>query len=535
MVKKQHKVLSLILCLILAVSAVCAGAVGAFAASGDTIYFKPGHWTEANAWFSVYAWDGNGGNTFVKMTEVESGVYSADLGGSYANVIFCRNNPSNTSVDWSSVWNQTADLTVPSGSNCFAVNSGEWSGASGTWSTYGGSVVTNPTTATTATTATSATTATTATSATTATTATTPVGTTTVYLENEAGWSTPYCYMWNSSTDSNKSWPGVAMTNMGGNVWSYTPSKEYANCIFSNSGSNQTSDLTAKYGYIYNNSTSQWSVYDTSPLQVVSYSYDTDTVYVNADVILSATAQNTSGATVNYKFSVTNASGATSVLADYSSANTATWTPASTGTYTLTFDFIDSDGNSNSRTLSVEVKDDSSLAKPVIKSVLPVNNGLVAVNTAATVNVKAGGGKTGTNLLFYKYVVTNPDGTTNTPYYTLNSSYTFTPSTKGEYKVQVYVQGSDNSTVNKTYTYTAVGEITTTVPVTVPQTTAATFVLGDANGDGDLTIDDATYIQKYLADFDGYYCSLEVCDFDGDGIIIIKDVTEIQKKLAGII
>lgn len=104
--------------------------------SGSTIYFNVGHWIEANAWFSVYAWDNNGGETFVKMTEVSSGVYSADLGGNYTNVIFCRNNPDNTDVDWSSVWNKTADLEVQSGCNYFTINSGEWSGASGTWSTY---------------------------------------------------------------------------------------------------------------------------------------------------------------------------------------------------------------------------------------------------------------------------------------------------------------------------------------------------------------------------------------------------------------
>ena len=104
--------------------------------TNTTIYFKAGHWTEANAWFSVYAWDGNGGETFVKMTEVSDGVYAADLGASYANVIFCRNDPAKTAVDWSSAWNQTADLTVQSGCNCFTINSGEWTGATGTWSTY---------------------------------------------------------------------------------------------------------------------------------------------------------------------------------------------------------------------------------------------------------------------------------------------------------------------------------------------------------------------------------------------------------------
>ena len=39
-----------------------------------------------------------------------------------------------TDVAWESAWNQTADLTVQSGCNKFTVNSGEWTGANGTWS-----------------------------------------------------------------------------------------------------------------------------------------------------------------------------------------------------------------------------------------------------------------------------------------------------------------------------------------------------------------------------------------------------------------
>ncbi len=512
MVKKQHKVISLVLCLMLVLSAVLMGTIAATAATGDTVYVRAN-----NGWTNLYCymWDDSIGNNAtwpgVKMTKVEDDVYSYTLNNNYTKVIF--NNGSNGS-------NQTGDLTYAGNGKIYDLSSQKWS---------------DYVNATIATSATTATTATTATSATTATTATTPTGNTTIYLENESGWATPTCYMWNSSTDSNHAWPGVTMTNIGGNIWSYTAPKEYANVIFSNSGSSQTSDLTAKYGYVYNNSDSSWDVYDTSPLQVLSYTYEPSAVYVNADITLAATAQNKSGATVTYKFSVTNAKGVTSVISDYSSANTATWSPKTVGTYTINYEFLDAEGNTNKRTAEVEVKDDSSMAKPVIKSVLPVNNGLVAVNTNATVSVKAGGGKTGTNLLFYKYVVTNPDGSKNTPYYTLNNTYTFKPTAKGDYKVQVFVQGSDNSTVNKTYIYTAVGEITTTQPITVPHTTVSPFVLGDADGDGDLTIDDATYIQKYLASYDGYECSLDVCDVDGDGIIIIKDVTEIQKILAGIV
>ena len=50
------------------------------------------------------------------------------------------------------------------------------------------------------------------------------------------------------------------------------------------------------------------------------------------------------------------------------------------------------------------------------------------------------------------------------------SRNTFVPTMKGEYKVNVYVQSSDNSTINKTYTYTAADDVTEPTTVVVPTT-----------------------------------------------------------------
>lgn len=73
--------------------------------------------------------------------------------------------------------------------------------------------------------------------------------------------------------------------------------------------------------------------------------------------------------------------------------------------------------------------------------------------------------------------------------------------------------------------------------------------MGDADGDGRLTIKDATYIQKYLAKVEGINppagfmghdaCGngpdgISVADFDVNGKVNIKDATAIQKKLAKI-
>lgn len=60
--------------------------------------------------------------------------------------------------------------------------------------------------------------------------------------------------------------------------------------------------------------------------------------------------------------------------------------------------------------------------------------------------------------------------------------------------------------------------------------------LGDVNGDGGVTIDDVTLIQKYLAsmvELDSK--QIKAADVTGDGDVSIDDVTKIQKFIAGLV
>ena len=515
MVKNPHKILCIVLCVALLVTAMMVGTVSAFASSGDKVYV-----TLDNGWSTVYCYmwndSGNNGDWPGKpMTKVKDNVYSYTLSGDFNNIIF--NNGSGGSG------NQTGDMSYPGANKIYSLSGNSWGDYSG-----GGS--NDPTTATTA------------------TTATKPTGGSgggpTVYFKNTDNWSSPNCYMWNSDTDNNGAWPGKPMTKVEDNVYSYTASKSYSSCIFNgNGGSSQTGDLSTKDGYIYDYSTKQWSVYDTSEIRVKSYDADpAENIYTGMEVTLSAQAQSSSG-TVTYKFSVTNSSGSTSVLAQNTSGTTA-WMPTNAGSYTITIDFSDTAGHTNSRTIKLTVQSDASLTSPIIKSVLPGNLNFIKRNAATTVSVNAGGGKTGTNLLFYKYIVTDPNGKINTPYYTLNSSYNFTPTMLGKYTVDVFVQASDNSTVNKTYTYTATdndvtnpttatdSDVTNPTTATQPATDSQGYQKGDVNKDGKVNINDATYIQRYIARYKGFeYIPLELGDMNDDGIVSIKDATTIQRLI----
>lgn len=527
MVTTKHKVLSLILCIMLAVSAVCAGSMAVSAATGDTVYVRAN-----NGWTNLYCYmwtDGAGNNATwpgQAMTKVEDDVYAYTVSGDFKNVIF--NNGSGK---------QTGNLTYAGNGQIYDLSTGKWSAYSGT---------TLPTQATSATQATSSTKPTQATQPSTSSGNAKPI-----YCQNDAGWSNVYCYMWNSTTDSNAAWPGKSMTEIGDNVWSYTPNKAYKNVIFS-SGSNKSNDLTVGSGDLYNNKTNTWSVYDTSDIQVTSYKADpSSTIYTGTAVTLSTTANSLVNATISYQISVNG-----KVVSPMSSTNSYVWTPSAVGEYTIKFEYSDTKGNTNERSLTLTVADDSTLVKPVIKNVTPFNLNFIKLNTKATVKVLAGGGNTGTNLLFYKYVVTDPNGNKNIPYYTLNDSYSFVPTVKGTYTVEVYVEGSDNSKVSKTYTYTADSNVPTTTqpttsviptttspkpttpkpttqPTTSVQPTSTPFMLGDCNGDGIVNVNDVTYLQMIIAEYSGMTYDFKTCDVDGNGVLDVIDATMLQKMAAG--
>ena len=100
------------------------------------------------------------------------------------------------------------------------------------------------------------------------------------------------------------------------------------------------------------------------------------------------------------------------------------------------------------------------------------------------------------------------------------------PTVAGTYTVEVFVQGSDNSTVSKTYTY-----ITTNSVVTEPST-GVVITKGDANGDGSVNVADVTCIQRYSADFKDIVIKLDACDMNNDGVVNVKDATYLQRVIA---
>ena len=103
----------------------------------NILYLVPNtNWMDSNARFAAYFF--GAGEAWVGATDTDSdGIYEVHIPvGGYTSVIFCRMNPSTTTNDWNSKWDQTVDLTIPTdGKNMFTVKDGDWNNANGTWST----------------------------------------------------------------------------------------------------------------------------------------------------------------------------------------------------------------------------------------------------------------------------------------------------------------------------------------------------------------------------------------------------------------
>ncbi len=495
---------------------ICAGAVTAdtaevaadseLASTGmsGTVYFKnTANWSTVNAYVwiggtetSIQAWPGQA------MTKVKDNIYKYTISGDYNMIIF------NNGGD------QTVDLTIPGANQIYDYSSGSWSAYTDDNNNTDptGPVVTP-------------------------TTPVNPSGAKTVYLKNSANWSTINCYMWKDGNGENAAWPGASMSSIGDGVYQYNIPGDF-NMIIFNNGGDKTGDMSLPGdGYIYDNKSGSWDVYDTSAIRVSNFGANlVSPQYKGTDITLSATA--TSVSAVSYKFTVTGPSG-TTVVSDFSSKSTAVWTPTAVGTYTITFDFKDATGNTNQRTATFTIEDDSTVAVPVLKGVSP-KPGQMKKGTQQTLTINAAGGKVGTNLLFYKIKITDPSGNIcNVPYYTKSNSYKFTPTTLGNYTVTIYVQASDNETVERNYVYSSVDNVDVpdepTTPTPTPTNpTPGGYIKGDADMDTVVTVLDATKIQLVLAQMQpASSIDYKNADADLDTVVTVLDATRIQLYLAG--
>ena len=82
--------------------------------NAKTIYFDPGLWSDGNAWYSAWVFEGTNGISWVKATQ---GVpyYTIDVPDNATGMVMVRFSPDVTAEDWNSKWDQTEDITISNG------------------------------------------------------------------------------------------------------------------------------------------------------------------------------------------------------------------------------------------------------------------------------------------------------------------------------------------------------------------------------------------------------------------------------------
>ncbi len=183
----------------------------------QVIYVKnEAGWSDVNCYMWNDSNDTNGTWPGSKMTYMGDNVWAYNASKSFKNVIF--NNGKGI---------QTGDMISPGFGYLY-------NNRTGSWTKYSGPVTT-----------------------------TSPATSYKVYCKNTNGWSSVYCYMWNSSNDTIGSWPGVAMKYEGNHIWSVEVTREYANIIFTSGSGSQTEDMkNPGKGYLYDVSLGKWVVYE---------------------------------------------------------------------------------------------------------------------------------------------------------------------------------------------------------------------------------------------------------------------------------
>ncbi|MBQ1965042.1 MAG: fimbrillin family protein [Tidjanibacter sp.] len=104
--------------------------------TSKTIFFQPNeNWLKDGARFAAYFWN-ESGDMWIDMDQVgSSNWYCCKTPEGFANIIFCRMDPSTKENLWENKWNQSADLTVPTDNQIlYTLEEGEWDNGKGSWS-----------------------------------------------------------------------------------------------------------------------------------------------------------------------------------------------------------------------------------------------------------------------------------------------------------------------------------------------------------------------------------------------------------------
>ena len=358
--------------------------------------------------------------------------------------------------------------------------------------------------------------------------------------------TTPYLYYWVDGGSKNPSWPGVAMTSEGGDLYSVDIAYDIGELtgIIVNrdnggsEGSKLTGDVKDITGNLFDVEAGAWSMNDPSSIKITSFGADLQgPQYVGSKITLSMAAEGGDG-NLQYKIAVNG-----KALSDFSAKTSAAWEPAAAGDYTITFEVKDGAGETNSREVSYTILSVDDAEDPIFLSATPANGAQIKTKSAVTVDVKGAGGHVNNDILFYKTEIVDPNGeVVNTTYYQTGSKLTFTPDLMGEYTVNMYIQNNTdkNTTTMATYTYVSTDKVieesdtdseeikqSDTDSEEIKQSDTDSEEIKESDTDSEeIKESDTDSEEKKESDTD--IPEAEYGDIDGNGTVELKDAYTIQ-------
>ena len=266
------------------------------------------------------------------------------------------------------------------------------------------------------------------------------------------GWSNVYAYVYNTKDGNNGAWPGVAMTEVDGDYWTYELPEKFSgtvNVIFSNGAGTQIPgasqpglemSVTDKKLFIDGKLT---DLPETPAEELkVSLSSSATSIDLGNSVTLNASSTGGNGS-VTYQFTANN-----QIIQAYgSAARTCTWKPSEAGVYTIKVTAKDSDGNTAS--------DDKTIAVTAVTQELKNNSTISATSISLGSSVKMTANATGGTAPYsYKYFVKAQGSSSWTALTGTTTATTCTnkPAKAGTYQYAVRVFDSNSKYVTKYFT-----------------------------------------------------------------------------------
>ena len=279
-----------------------------------------------------------------------------------------------------------------------------------------------------------------------------------------SGWTSANIYVYDESGSTVKEiakWPGVAMTDEGNGIYSYTLPEGWGDntqVIFNNGSAQipaaQQAGFSLPTNKIGTYSDGNWTLEDISkPITISSFISDKSSPqYEETTITLSADATGGSGS-LQYKFTSTEkTTGEEKVISDYSSENSVEWTPLTDGTYEVKVSVKDSNGNVKEESFDFEVKE---VFKELQIKSITLDKSQGNLGEAVTISTEAEGGSGTLNYKFYY----KKDGVyTLIQAYSTSNTVKWTPDESGDYIVYVDVRDGSGTTRTAYTSYKAYGD-----------------------------------------------------------------------------